>query len=235
MSRRAWLIVAAAGVAVVGGLVWAVPVLLERYSATGRTLDELRSLPLVSVLVADVPGAEDRLRRAIEAEQRQPTLDGPSRPLVAIGELRREYVVPALRAADDAPLATAMAARAELVRHLQQTNPAACREFSVGGIRRVDMLDTEGQRRFRDVLAAVEAAYRSGRAYKGEARPVADREQFMQLLREAGFDKADFDRLNSFATLSNEVSCALEFKVNLALPRLPADKRGPFARFVLAN
>jgi hypothetical protein len=55
------------------------------------------------------------------------------------------------------------------------------------------------------------------------------------LLLQAGFTKADFDRLASYASLSNDVSCAMELKVDSAPPLLPADKRGPYSRFVVAR
>ena len=215
MPRRTWLLAAGGAVLFVVAL-WGIWLLIQSFSATERTLGELRTLPLVGLLVDDVPGAEDRLRKAIEDEQRQPTTEGPSRPLLVITDLRREHIAPAVRAADDASVTAVMAARTELVRHLLRANPAACREFSMGGIQRVDLLDAEGQRLFRAVLTALEKAYRSGRAHKGAPPAVASRLQINDLLSEAGFAKPDFDKLAAFATLSNEVSCEIELKVNEA-------------------
>ena len=57
----------------------------------------------------------------------------------------------------------------------------------------------------------------------------------MTTLQQGGFTKADFDRLAAFATLSNEVSCDVELKVDSMPPQLPADKRGAFARYILGN
>jgi hypothetical protein len=55
------------------------------------------------------------------------------------------------------------------------------------------------------------------------------------LLQQAGFRKVDFDRLNAFQHLSNEASCDVELMVDSVPPSLPADKRGPFARYLLTN
>jgi len=57
----------------------------------------------------------------------------------------------------------------------------------------------------------------------------------MAALGQAGFGKADFDRLNSFQSLSNDLTCDVELKIDSAAPLLPADKRGPFARAILGT
>ncbi|UYN96628.1 MAG: hypothetical protein KIT25_06760 [Enhydrobacter sp.] len=205
------------------------------FSPAERTLADMRKMPLVGLLIDDVPGAADRLRKAIEDERRQPTVSGPPRPQLVIAELRRDHIAPALRGADDASAIAAMAARAALVAHLEKTNLPACREFSLGGIQHVDRLDAEGQRLFNAVLKSLENAYRNSRANGGKALPAPTAAQLGDWLREAGFQKVDFDRLNSFATLSNGVSCEIELKVNQLPPKLPPEKQGPFSRFVIAN
>jgi hypothetical protein len=195
---------------------------------------ELRGLPLVGALMADNPQAEARLRAAIEEELASPSQSGMNRPMALIADLRRQYVLPALRTCDDATALAAVAARAALAAYLQKADPRACREFAAGGIQRPDQLDSEGQRLFRNVLAALEAAYRSGRA-SNKPQPMPARLEIIDQLRQAGFRQIDFDRLNSFATLSNDVACEIELKVDQAPAMLPADKRAAFARFVLNN
>src|SRR5205814_9353708 len=111
--------------------------------------------------------------------------DGTTRPLALIADLRRQYILSALRSADDASAIAAVAARTALADYLQRVNPAACREFAAGGIQRPDKLDSEGQRLFRNVLQAVEAACRSGRA-AGKAMPTKSRAEILDMLREAG-------------------------------------------------
>jgi hypothetical protein len=205
----------------------------QHYSPTEQALAQMRTMPLVGLAIADHPEIEDSLRQAIEEEQRNPTTQGPSRPLIVVGQLRHDLIAPALRHADDDSVVAAMAARVKLVEYLQKTNPPACREFSMNGISHVDKLDEKGQQLFRDVLVAMETAYRNGRS--GKPQPIPDRKEVGDMLRQAGFTKTDFDKLNSFATLSDDVSCEMELKIDSAPPLLPADKRGPFSRFIIAR
>jgi hypothetical protein len=203
-------------------------------SPTETALAELRAMPMVGAMMADNPEAEARLKAAIQEELANPTAGGVPRALALIPDLRRQYIAPALRSADDATVTAAVAARAALAAHLQKANPAACREFSAGGIRQPDKLDGEGRQLFRSVLQALETAYRNGKA-SGKAKPMPTRAEVLDMLRGAGFQKIDFDRLNAFATLSNDIACEIELKVDQVPAKLPADKRGPFARFVLNN
>ena len=214
---------------VVGG--W---LLVRGKSEVDVALDQVRRVPLIGQVMADPPGTESRMRAAIEQELHSPTQTGLSRPFSLVAELRRQYIVPALRNADDASAVAAVAARAELVRYLRRVDPGACRQFALGTLQRPDLLDAEGQRLFSQVLQSLEAAWRSGKAAGKPLAPLT-REELVAVLQQAGFAKADFDRLNSFQTLSNEVSCDVEFKVDSVPPILPADKRGPFARYVLSN
>ena len=197
-------------------------------------LDNVRRMPLIGLVMADNSGSEGRMRQAIEDEIRSPTLGGLSRPYALIADLRRQYIVPVLRAAEDATAIAAVAARAELVRYLRRTDVAACRGFSVGSLQRPDSLDPEGRRLFGLWQQAVETAYRSGKA-AGQPRPLPTRPEIVALLQQGGFRKVDFDRLNAFQHLSNEVSCDIELMVDSVPPALPVDKRGPFARYVLTN
>jgi len=202
-------------------------------SPANKALAELRALPMVGLVIADEPAVEARLRTAIEDEARTPTPQGPTRPMIIVGQLRQEYIAPAVRRADDASLMAVMAARAALVEHLRATNTAACREFSMGGIRNVDNLDPRGQQLFRNLLTTMEAAYRDGRANKDRNFPMPTLQDMGAMLTEAGFQKLDFDRLNSFGSLSNDVSCDVELKLNQVPTKLPADKRGAYARYIL--
>lgn len=228
------LLTLGAAFAIVAGVAFGGIYLMKRFGAVEQTLAGLKAMPLIGLVVTDVPGAEARLRASIEQEIASPTPSGPPRPQLVLGQLRREYITPALRAADDASIIVAMAARAELVAHLQKTNIPVCFEFATIGIQRVDKLDEEGQKLFRNVLAAVEAAYRNGRA-GGKPLPMPTRPEFAELLREAGLQKIDFDRLDSFATLSPEIACETQLKIEQVPPRLPAPKRGPYSRYVLGN
>ncbi len=208
--------------------------LIRGKSPIDTALDDFRRMPLIGLVMADNSGVESRMRKAIEEERRNPTQGGLSRPYALVADLRRQYVVPALRAADDAAAVAAVAARADLVRHLRRTDNAACRSFSVGALQRPDALDGEGRRLFGLWQQAVENAYRSGKT-AGQQRPLPSRPEIMALLEQAGFRKLDFDRLTAFQRLSNEASCDIELKVDSIPPLLPADKQGPFARYLLTS
>jgi hypothetical protein len=217
-------------VAIVGGG-WA---LVRGKSPVDRALDDVRRLPLIDTAMADNPGVEGRMRTAIGEELRSPTRSGLSRPLSLVADLRRQYIVPALRAADDASAVAALGARADFVRYLRRADPASCRLFALGTLQRPDQLESEGRQLFGEYLQALQAAYRNGKA-AGKPLPVPTRDELTAALRQAGFTKADFDRLQVFQTLSNEVSCDVEIKVDAAAPLLPATMRGPYARYVLTN
>ena len=207
--------------------------LIRGKSEVDTALDQIRRVPLIGPVMAENSSVESRMRAAIEEELKSPTRTGLSRPFSLVAEIRRQYIVPSLRAADDASALAAVAARAALVGHLRRTDVAACRQLALGALQRPDLLDTEGQRLFAQVLQTLEAAWRNGKA--GKPQPVLNREEVVPVLQQAGFTKADFDRLAAFATLSNEVSCDVELKVDSLPPQLPADKRGALARYVLSN
>ncbi len=203
-------------------------------SPEARALAEARSQPLIDMVIADQPDAAKRLRTAVEQDVRQPSQDGLSREQAMISELRSEFIAPTLRRADDASLVNTMAARAALIEYLNKTDTKVCREFGLGGIKNPDKLDPEGQRLFKAVLTAVEAAYRSGRAAK-EVPPMANLQQVVAMLNEAGFIKSDYDKLNSFASLSNDITCYIVLKVNQVPAKLKPEERGPYSRFILGN
>jgi len=217
-------------VAIVGGG-WA---LVRGKSPVDRVLDDVRRLPLIGTVMADNAGAESRMRKAIEEELRSPTRAGLSRPLSVVADLRREYIVPALRAADDASALAALGARADFARYLRRADPGACRQFALGILLRPDLLQSEGRQLFAEYLQALQAAYRNGKA-TGKPQPFLTRDQLTAALKQAGFAKMDFDRLQAFQSLSNEVSCDVEIKVDGASERLPAQMRGPYARYVLTS
>lgn len=204
-----------------------------RLSPVEQALKQMYDMPLVGPAISDHPAIQEQLRKAIREDRANPLPDGGSRALQVVTEMRRDVIAPAVRGADDKTVIAAMAARAQLVRHLQQADPAACREFSMGGISHPERLDTKGQQLFADLLVAMEAAYRNGRGEK--PKPILTRPEAGYLLQDAGFTKQDFDRLNNFAVLSNEVSCQIELKIDSIVPVLPPDKRGPFSRFIVAQ
>jgi hypothetical protein len=207
----------------------------EETASVDQAIASARALPMVGVVLDDVPGSEGLLRAALKEEIRQPTAEGVSRPLKLMRELRTEYVVPALMATDEASAVATIEARAVLLKHLQRSDLVVCKEFALTGIQRSDKLDATGQKLLRDVLAALEKAYRSGRAAKagGAVPAVASDAEARALLGEAGFGQDDFEKLTRLVRLSKEDACDVALKFNDAPSKLPADKRGPLMRYLL--
>lgn len=203
-----------------------------------NAMTEARTLPLVGLVLADVPDSEARLRATLKEELRNPTTEGPPRPLVLMRELRAAYIVPALRATDAADAEGVLAARVALMRHLRGTNVAACRELALIGIQRADRLDSQGQHLMRQMLTAMEKAYRSGRAAltSGAAAPppVPNDTEARELLAEAGLTTGDFEQLQNLAKLSPEEACELGIRLNGTPSKLPADRAGGLARYLAA-
>lgn len=231
---------AAVGLVVAGSAalvaVWGVHALRDDASndaALDQAMASARALPMVGVVLDDVPDAPQRLRQSLREEMRHPATEGVSRPLKLMRELRADYVVPALRAADPASAAAAIAARSALLRHLQTAELTLCKEFALTGIQHAERLDVDGQRLLRHVLTALEAAYRSGRTAKDPAaRPLSDAE-VRGLLVEAGFVPEDFDKLTHLARLPEAEACAIALKFNDAPARLPDEQRAPLMRYLL--
>jgi hypothetical protein len=208
----------------------------EDKTTLDQAIASARALPMVGVVLDDVPGSEGLLRAALREEIRQPTTEGVSRPLKLMRELRTAYVVPALLATDEASAAAVIEARAQLLRHLQSSDIFVCKEFALTGIQHSDKLDATGQKLMRDVLAALEKAYRTGRAAKAANAappPVASDRETRALLAQAGFSAADFDKLARLGRLSDEEACDIALKFNDAPAKVPADKRGALMRYLL--
>ncbi len=234
MTPTRLTIVIAAGVAIAGGMIWGGNELRKRFDPVERMMTGMKEMPLIGVVMAEEPGVEDRLRVAVAQDQRQP-IPGRPRAFAEIAEVRKAYVAPAMRAADDASATAVLAKRTELARHLQQVDVAVCKEFANEGIHNIEKLDAEGKRLFREMLQAMEAAYRNGKSAGNVARPVPTQQEFAAMLRDAGFTQDDFAKLGQAATLSDSELCTLEGRIDGAPPQLATERRGPFARFVLSH
>lgn len=226
--------------AVAAGVVVYVAALLrddgEDTAVLDRAMADAHAMPMVGVVLDDVPGSLQQLREALKEEMHRPTSEGVSRPLKLMRQLRADYVVPALGAADEATAGAAIDARSALLRHLQRTDLTICKEFALTGIQQTERLDAVGQRLMREVLAALEKAYRSGRAVKrsdSAAPHVASDTEAHRLLAEAGFTPQEFDMLAHLARLPERDACSIALKFNDAPARLPPQERGPMMRYLL--
>jgi hypothetical protein len=201
-----------------------------------RALTDLRATPLVGLAMRDNPDAATRIRSEIEQDLRHPVAPGvPSRALYAVGELSRDFIRPMLAAADDASVVAVLAARYALATHMHGVDPEACREFAMNGIQRIDRLDIESQNLFKAFVAAMEVAYKDGRAAGGKAQPTASAGEMVRMLNQTGFTQADLDDLNRFAALPALRACEIDLKIDGAPPNLPLPQRAPFARYVLTH
>lgn len=229
---------AVAGAVAAAGAVYGLQALTgDDTQMVDNAMTEARTLPLVGLVLADVPDAETRLRASLREEMRNPTTQGPPRPLALMSELRASYIVPALRAADAADAEGVLAARIALMRHLAGTNVAACRELALIGIQRADRLDAQGQKLMRDMLTAMEKAYRTGRAALNSGAsqpPIPNDTEARTLLVEAGLTPSDFEKLQNLAKLSSEEACELGIRLNGAPGKLPPDRAGGLARYLAA-
>lgn len=233
MKRNSTIVlVLVAGVVAVALAVWAVRSFTGS-ADTEQAMAAYRAQPLVGQVLADNPAIAAKLRGAIEEDQRHPQA-GQSRVFDTIAKLRQTVIAPTVAAADDAGALAVMKARIALVNYLQKHDIVACRQFAAEGIQDITRLDDEGQQLFRATLAAMEAAYRNGKANGGKgALPSA--EEFHAMLQTAGFTDDDFAKLRDAAKLTDTDFCILELKIDEAPDKLPDDKRGPFARFVIAH
>ena len=227
-----------AGALAAGGAVYGLEALTgDDPQMVENAMTEARTLPLVGLVLADVPDSEARLRASLKEEMRNPTTQGAPRPLVLMSELRAKYIVPALRAADAGDAEGVLAARIALMRHLLGTNVAACRELALVGIQHADRLDPQGQQLMRNMLTAMERAYRSGRTVTNSGAappPVPNDTEAQALLVEAGLTPGDFEQLQNLAKLSPEQACELGIRLNATPSKLPADRAGGLARYLAA-
>jgi hypothetical protein len=233
MKRNSTIaLVLVAGVVVVALAAWATKFFTGNAS-TEQAMATYRAQPLVGLVLADNPAIAAELRGAIEKDQHDPQ-PGQSRVFDTIAKLRQTVIAPTVSAADDASALAVMKARIALVSYLQKHDIVACRQFASAGIQDIGKLDDEGQQLFRATLSAMEAAYRNGKANGGKGSPPTA-EEFRTMLQAAGFTDGDFAKLRDAAKLTDADFCALELRIDEAPDKLPDDKRGPFARFVIAH
>jgi hypothetical protein len=200
-----------------------------------RALADLRQAPLVRLVLTDVPDAEAKIRAAMEEDRREPVTSGTTRAFAVMNALRQVQIVPALRAADDATARGAVAARLAMLAHLKATNVPLCRQFALVGLQRVDLLDTKGQELFRDTLAALETAYKSGRDAKLVSKPFLTDNDARFLMADAGLTAVDFGKLSTLAEQPEGEACDYANRLNAMPDKVAADKAGPLARYLLTN
>lgn len=236
-KTRRTLIAAFSAAVAAGAAVFGIEAFVDDHSEViDKTVADARTLPLVGLVLDDVPGAENRLRTSLREELRSPTAKGAPRPLLLMAELRSTHIVPALQATNAADAQAILDARIALMRHLHEADIASCRELALVGLQRTDKLDATSQKLMREMLASMEKAYRAGRAalQGGAAPPALSDTEAAALLAEAGLTADDFDRLKTLARQSAQEACDLGIKLNEASRKLPTEKADPLARYLAA-
>lgn len=121
----------AAGAAVLGANYFGTPPKTD----VDRVAEIGRNLPLVGLVLSEYPALDARYRAAIEEDLKNPVKGGLTASNKFGAEIRQQYVVPALRNADDASALSAVAGLHKLLLHLQTVNPTRCRDFGLAGLR----------------------------------------------------------------------------------------------------
>jgi hypothetical protein len=209
-----------------------------------EALQVVREAPLIGLVLKENAAVEARFRQAIEAELKDPAKNGQQQTFVVGGEVRRDFIMPALRNADDATALGAISAMHAFVKYLQGTNVVLCKEFGLVGIRQPNRLDGNGGALFRHALTAQEEAYLNGRARAptttttGAAATQQQQQTTSQdairLLTDAGFTAGDFDTLAALARSSDADGCAITVKLYAAPALLPPQSGGILARYLLS-
>ena len=228
---------AAIGAAIVG-FGWAYlrphlqgPSAAEQAAAVDRALRTIQETPLLGLVAAENPAIEARFRKALEEQVKDP--QGGTQKLFELGaEIRRQFIVPVLKNADDAAALNASRSVQELAVHLQKTDLPICQQFGATGIQRPERLDSESLALFKRALAAQENAYRNGKA-QTVARPTVSDQDLARVLTEAGYTPADFDTLAHFNKLSPAEACDATVKLYAAPFLLPPDRGAVLARYLL--
>lgn len=191
-----------------------------------------KQLPLVGLVISEHPELERKVREAAEAELRNPTNgNGPDRLNLFGAEIRKQYIVPALRNADDASALSANKSIQNFAVYLQAKSPSLCNEFGKIGIRNPDKLDSEGYALFMRLVGAQETAYRNGR--RAATRTLPTDEEAGRLLAKAGYNQQDFEVLTKLGKLSDANGCATMVKLVSAPGRLPIADGSLLARYLL--
>lgn len=226
------LVMVAAGLAA-GAAAFATSYLLARKGGPGevdKAIAAARDVPLVGLVLQEHPEEEQKLRAVVADQIKNPGRQ-PSASVAFGADLRQRFIIPILRNADDDVALKAAAGMETLVRHLQATNVALCREFGLNGLRDPKQLNAEGTALFKQALARQEDAYRNGKT--ATPKPAVKDAQLGELLVAAGYTPKDLEQLNDFDKLSVTDGCAATAKLYAAPRALPARSGGMLARWLL--
>jgi hypothetical protein len=212
------------------GELWDLATSSETTRAADRAMRIVAETPLVRLVLADNPDLKAEVRAEIEqaVPYRRPSL------VTAIGaRIRRDFIKPALRNADDASAVKAASAMEAFTRYLQTLNVRLCTEFGVYGLGERYKLDPEGTVLFKRALKVQEEAFRSGQARA--SKPAPGRDRIVRLFALAGYNDHDVrQQFEPFDKLPAVDACAATVRRYGAPARLPAPENAALARWVIA-
>lgn len=196
-----------------------------------RAMQTIHETPLLRLVAAENPAIDARFRKALEEKARNPQ-EGTQKLFDLGAEIRRQYIVPVLRNADDSTALAAIRSTEALTLQLQRTDTALCKQFGETGIQNPEKLDPQAAVLFKQALSAQEEAYRNGKV-QTVVRPSTSDQELARALTEAGYRAADFDTLATFATLPPAAACAATVKLYAAPALLPPERGAVLARYLL--
>jgi hypothetical protein len=192
-----------------------------------RAVIAARETPMVKAVLADHPDLEASLRSAVEASLREARPGQPPEIPDWIANVWRQYFVPALGNAEDAPLLKLSADLREFLVWLQAHEPENC--HALGNLSRFESIGHAARVAGRRLPEDFAAAYRSGVAHK----PVRSRPSTGEVGRIVSEAKVDVSRLSHFDRLQGGERCAAMIGLLAALERLPPDRGATVLRYLL--
>lgn len=199
---------------------------------------EMMSLPLIGLLIREVPAARSQIETAIDqyarANDPQTSKVALTRAREVVASLRKEHVPVALKRAPDIDIVRIWRAQGSVAEYLLQTDLGRCREYSEYGIRDINSLDQRGRVLFTEALKTTEVAFLSGRISNTEY-PVFHADEAALLFAEFGFTSADFDVLADTAKHTDHEVCATMNKMYAGVLSLPEDKAVQLMRTILVD
>jgi hypothetical protein len=193
----------------------------------------MMNMPMAGVLIREIPGAEAKIREAVETYARAENEASSSAAMLRAREilvnLRKENLPSALKRASDADIVRLWQALGALAEHLAQTNVALCRQFSESGIQNMNDLDGEGRSLFMQSLRATEVAFLSGRLanFEHELFPL---ENIADAFVAMGFTEEDLQIIADSDKRTDVEVCSVTNKMYSGALTLPESKVVSFMR-----
>jgi hypothetical protein len=197
-----------------------------------RAMQAMRQLPMLQAVLADHPELETTLRTTVEANLHDLARGDSQATDRWAADVWRQYIVPALGNADDAPVLKVTVRFREFLIHLQSHDEATCREIGLADVQRLYKVDGRARALRRRLLEAFAEAYRSGTAHQ-PVRPRPSDNEVLRVVAEAGYSVDELAKLDSFDKLAGAERCAAMVRLLSALEALPPNRGATAVRYML--